>query len=168
MAKHIAPLGQTMGQLCVWLQACRPYRTGERKGSGFFYKHIVPMGRGEKRLGWFFLVNMAARRDGGCSSGAGGLRKTLSLMKLVRRRCRMFVQKTAQAESRAVGCGMLFGQAAKPFSEHDFLGWQSILPRWGKLWVSFVLGYKHAVPTGRGKGRGLVSFTNISSRWDEG
>src|SRR5690625_5197101 len=79
-------------------------------------------------------------------------------MKLVRRRCSMFVQKTAQAESRAVGCGMLFGQAAKPFSEHDFLGWQSILPRWGKPWVSFVFGYKHAVPTGRGKGRGLVSF----------
>jgi len=79
-------------------------------------------------------------------------------MKLVRRRCSMFVQKTAQAESRAVGCGMLFGQAANPFSEHDFLGWQSILPRWGKPWVSFVFGYKHTVPTGRREGRGLVSF----------
>src|SRR5690625_1169490 len=67
-----------------------PTGRGERKGSGFFYKHIVPMGRGEKRLGWFFLVNMAARRDGGCSSGAVGLYKTLSLMKLVRRRCSMF------------------------------------------------------------------------------
>src|SRR5690625_5864600 len=102
MAKHIAPLGQTMGQLCVWLQACRPYRTGERKGSGFFYKHIVPMGRGVKRLGWFFLVNMAARRDGGCSSGAVGLYKTLSLMKLVRRRCSMFrsEEHTSELQSR--------------------------------------------------------------------
>src|SRR5690625_5349249 len=53
---------------------------------------------------------------------------------------------------------MLFGQAANPFSEHDFLGWQSILPRWGKPWVSFVFGYKHTVPTGRREGRGLVSF----------
>src|SRR5690625_3959130 len=79
-------------------------------------------------------------------------------MKLVRRRCSMFVQKTAQAESRAVGCGMLFGQAANPFSEHDFLGWQSILPRWGKPWVSFVFCYKHTVPTVRREGRGLVSF----------
>src|SRR5690625_4648300 len=79
-------------------------------------------------------------------------------MKLVRRRCSMFVQKTAQAESRAVGCGMLFGQAAKPFSEHDFLGWQSILLLCGKPWVSFVFCYKHAVPTVRGKVRGLVSF----------
>src|SRR5690625_889423 len=90
MAKHIAPLGQTMGQLCVWLQACRSDRAGEREGFCFFYQHIGPMGRGVKRLGWFFLVNMAARRDGGCSSGAVGLYKTLSLMKLVRRRCSMF------------------------------------------------------------------------------
>src|SRR5690625_7586233 len=79
-------------------------------------------------------------------------------MKLVRRRCSMFVQKTAQAESRAVGCGMLFGQAAKPFSEHDFLGWLGILPLGGASWVRCVFGYKHAVSTGRGKGRGLVSF----------
>src|SRR5690625_1580832 len=78
-------------------------------------------------------------------------------MKLVRRRCSMFVQKTAQAESRAGRCGVLFAQAAKPFSEHDFLGWQSILPRWGKPWVSYVFGYKHAVRRGGGKGRVLVS-----------
>src|SRR5690625_1908271 len=78
-------------------------------------------------------------------------------MKLVRRRCSMFVQKTAQAESRAVGCGMLFGQAAKPFSEHDFLGWLRILRGRGRAGESLVFGYKHAVPTGRGKGRGLVS-----------
>src|SRR5690625_4924025 len=79
-------------------------------------------------------------------------------MKLVRRRCSMFVQKTAQAESRAVRSEERRVETDKPFSEHEFLGWQSILPRWGKPWVSFVFGYKHAVTTGRGKGRGLVSF----------
>src|SRR5690625_3442391 len=79
-------------------------------------------------------------------------------MKLVRRRCSMFVQKTAQAESRAVGGGMLFGQAANPFSEHDFLGWQSIRPEERRVGDSCVSGYKHTDPTGRREGRGLVSF----------
>src|SRR5690625_1528664 len=68
------------------------------------------------------------------------------------------VQKAAEAESRAVGGGRWFGQVANTSAEQDFLGWQSILPRWGKPWVSFVFGYKHAVPTGRREGRGLVSF----------
>src|SRR5690625_6827518 len=86
MAKHIAPPRRTTGQLCAWLQACRPYRTGEKAGGWFllqtyrpdgtrgkeagmvfFGKHGGPPGRGEKRLGWFFLVNMAARRGGGCA-----------------------------------------------------------------------------------------------------
>src|SRR5690625_7163771 len=34
----------------------------------------------------------------------------------------------------------------------------SVLLRWGKPWVSFVLGYKHAVPTGRGKRQGSGFF----------
>src|SRR5690625_3219731 len=187
MAKHIAPLGQTWVSFVLGYKHTVPIGWGKRQGSGFFYKHIVPMGRGEKRLGWFFLVNMAARRDEGkrgwdgffgkhggpsgrwiCSGGAVGLYKTLSLMKLVRRRCSMFVQKAAQAESRAVGCGMLFGQAAKPFSEHDLLGWQSILPRWGKHGLALCLVTSIPSLQDGGKGRGLVSFTNISSRWDEG
>src|SRR5690625_4218754 len=79
-------------------------------------------------------------------------------MKLVRRRCSMFVQKTAQAECRDVGRGGMVGQAAKHLYEDDVWGWQSMLRRWGKQWVSFVFGYKHTVPTGRREGRGLVSF----------